>query len=570
MDKAVEYESKTISDYVALLKRHNKVLIWSALSISLSGVYLAYSLPAMYRSTSRFLIESQYIPDNIVQSTVTTYVDEQIQGVRQRVTSSRNVEQLIDEHGLYPELTQTAEVQAAVDEFRAHTALETEVFDVINPRSGRAAQATISFTVSFDHTDPVVARDVAAKLANLYLSENVQSRTEQIHQAAEFIRSDIERYTREVESTGAALADFKEQNLGTLPELMNYNLQTIERTERQIDAMERDIQDARNRQLQLSSELARYEATDTIYDESGTPLLNPTEQLAELQREKMRLISIYSAEHPDVIQIQKEIELLSNVASGSGTQISDIEAQVDAARIELAQLRQRYSEDHPDVVRSSRSLENLELVLERARTENRSTAMSSASSDPYEQQLRVRIQTDAANVQSLTRRKAELEEKLAELESKVALSPRIEREYDALNQSNLTAVANLNDARAKLEEAIKAEKLEAEGGGDKFTIIEPANLPVAPYKPNRTAIILLALVLSIGFGIVVATVLDAMDESVKGSRDVLRIINTPPLAVIPYVETQIEHKQRVAANFGTVALVMGGIVIAIMIASFAG
>jgi len=570
MDKAVEYESKTLSDYLALLKRRHKVLIWSLLIVSLVGVYIAYSLPAMYQSTSRFLIESQNIPDNIVQSTVTTYVDEQIQGVRQRVTSTKNVEQMISDHGLYPELTRTGDLQSAVDEFRLNTALETEVFEVANPRSGRSMQATISFTVSFDHTDPLVARDVAAKLANLYLSENIQSRTDQVQQAMEFIRSDIERYTREVETTGAALADFKEQNLGTLPELMNYNLQTIERTERQIDALERDIQDARNRELQLGSELARYEADETIYDASGTPVLNPTEQLAALQREKMRLISIYSAEHPDVIQIQKEIELLSNVASGSGTQVADIQAQVDAARIELAQLRQRYSDDHPDVVRSARSLENLELVLQRARTEGPSSSAMSSSTDPYGQQLRLRMRTDAANVQSLMRRKADLEEKLVELESKVALSPRVEREYDALNQSNLAAVANLNDARAKLEEAIKAEKLEAEGGGDKFTIIEPANLPTAPYKPNRPAILLLALVLSVGVGILVATALDAMDETVKGSRDVLRLINAPPLAVIPYVETESEHKKRVAANFGTVALVMSGVVLAIMIANFVG
>lgn len=566
----MEYESKSISDYLAMLKRQKKVLIGSVLIISLIGVYVAYSIPAMYRSTSHFLIEQQDIPRDVVQSTVTSYVDEQIQEVRKRVMSSRNLLRLIQEYDLYPDFTPGGSVETKVDEFRLNTLLETEVFDVMNPRSGRAMLATISFTLSFDYGDPVIARDVAAALAALYLTENIQSRTDQVQGTLEFILSDIERYTREVDRTGELLADFKERNLGTLPELMNYNLQTIERSERQIDGLNREIREANNRKLQFSGELARLGPAQTVYDATGAPILNPTEQLGALQREKMRLISIYSAEHPDVIQIQKEIDILSSATAGGGNYLADLQTQIDEARLELASNRQRYSETHPDVSRSRRKLENLESELKRAIAEDRPYQANALPEDPYARQLNLRIAAEDTNIRSLTARKREVQAKLDDLESKVALSPRVEREYDRLNRDSQTAVANLNEARSKFDDAQQAEKLESGGSGDRFTIIEPANLPLRPFKPNRTAILLLAFVLACGSGIILATVLDTMDDTIKGSRDVLRLINTPPLAVIPYLETETEHRHRIMSNVATVALMAGSVLAAVLIASFAG
>lgn len=566
----MEYEGKSLRDYVSLIKRRHKVIVFSIVVISLLGVILAYSIPAMYRSTSRFLIEQQDIPQDIVQSTVTSYVDEQIQEVRQRVMSSSKLIEVVQEHDLYPELRSAGQYQPAIEEIRANALLETEVFDVVNPRSGRAMLATISFTLSFDHENPETAQRVAADLANLYLSENIQSRTDQVQETLEFILGDIERYTQDVEHTSDLLAQFKERNLGNLPELMNYNLQSIERTERQIDAIDREIRDAQNRKLQFASEIARHGPGETVYDESGAPILNPTEQLAELQREKMRLVSVYSAEHPDVIQIQKRIDLLSSAATGTSSFTDAIEAELITARNELAESLQRYSADHPDVRRAQRTVASLENQLAQARaTAGSSSASSPVSNDPYTQQLQARMDAEDVNIGSLQRRKAELQEKLADLESKVALSPQVEREYEILARNNELAIANLNDARAQLEDAQKAEKLESEGGGDRFTIVESATLPLEPYKPNRPAIILLAFVVAFGAGLVLATVLDTVDETVKDSRDVLRLIKTPPLAAIPYVESDHERRRRAMANMAMVAVVVAGVISAYAISQFA-
>ncbi len=567
----MEYESKSINDYSALIRRRSRVVISTIVAVSLVGVMVAYSIPAMYRSTSHFLIEKQNIPQDIVQSTVTSYVDEEIQEVRQRVMSSATLVQIIQEHDLYGNLTATGQSQLAVEALRSNTLLETEVFDVVNPRSGRAMLATISFTLSFDYENAQTAQDVASVLANLYLTENVQSRTDQVQETLEFILSDIERYSQEVEHTGKLLADFKVLNLGNLPELMNYNLQTIERSERQIDGIDREIRDTQNRKLQFASELASLVPPDeAVYDETGAPILNPTEQLSELQRERMRLISVYSAEHPDVVQIQKQIGLLSSAVSGSGGYLIAIQTELSVARSNLVQVAERYSPDHPDVIRAQRTVSSLENEVALAQASAKQHQPSTSQSDPYTQQLTAQMNAEDANIMALQRRKAELQAKLHDLEGKVALSPQIEREYEVLNRSNELAIANLDDVRAQFEDAQKAEKLESAGSGDRFTIVEGATLPLEPYKPNRTAIILLAFIMACGLGLVAATVLDTMDETVKDSRDVVRLTKTPPIAVIPYVETDVEQRQRSLSNVAMVAVVLGGVATAYLIAYLAG
>jgi hypothetical protein len=51
---------------------------------------------------------------------------------------------------------------------------------------------------------------------------------------------------------------------------------------------------------------------------------------------------------------------------------------------------------------------------------------------------------------------------------------------------------------------------------------------------------------------------------------VLRLINAPPLAVIPYLETSKEHAARIRSNVYMVSLMIGGVAAAILIAKTLG
>jgi hypothetical protein len=160
--------------------------------------------------------------------------------------------------------------------------------------------------------------------------------------------------------------------------------------------------------------------------------------------------------------------------------------------------------------------------------------------------------------------------KMDDYEEKMARMPQIERQYAVLTRSNEAAVARFNGTRDKLSEARTAGKLEAEGAGDQFILTDPPQLPLSPERPNRTSILIITIFLALVIGIAAAIVTDSMDQTVQDTRDLFRISNAPPIAVIPYLETPRERRSRVSANIATSGLVAACMVLAIVISRTMG
>ncbi|MEW8287814.1 MAG: lipopolysaccharide biosynthesis protein, partial [Candidatus Thiodiazotropha endolucinida] len=142
-------------------------------------------------------------------------------------------------------------------------------------------------------------------------------------------------------------------------------------------------------------------------------------------------------------------------------------------------------------------------------------------------------------------------------EERLIQSPQVEREYRNLTRDYENALAKYQEVKAKQLEAELAESLERERKGERFSLIEPPQLPEEPDKPNRIAILFLGFVFSFagGFGNVV--VRESMDQSVYGSKSVAAITHAPPLAVIPYIECSEDQRQHTTngaiAIFGLIA-----------------
>jgi succinoglycan biosynthesis transport protein ExoP len=560
-------EDKTLADYIAILKRRLAVLLAAFVVVLVIGVFFAYSLPATYRSTGTIMIEQQNISADFVQTTVTTYADQQIEIVKQRVMSTPSLTAIVQKFGLYPEIVGPNAAYGAAETLRLNTFLERQSADI-----GDRALATIAFTLSFDHTDPVTAQQVAQELANLYVTENVTRRTNQAQLTVEFLQTSIDTARRDVDRTSAALAEFKDRHSGNLPELLDFHLSSIDRTEQQLANLDAEIRESRNRQFLLETQLATTNPLGNAVDENGEPIFGTADRLAQMQNERVRLLSIYSPTHPNVKRVEREIQLLTGGASGPAGAAADVQAlraQLATAQTELQQARRAYTEDHPDVVRLSRSVAVLQQQLEQAPTTTRSqtSALTAlAARDPVVQQLNQQILTEKAYLQSQLVRRADLEGKLDELRRNVAAMPQIEREYEALTRENEFATTRYNEAIGQLDTAQRAQTLETEGSGDRFTLLEPPILPSRPYKPNRMLLVMLVMVIAVGAGIGVATLVDVLDSTLKGTSDVVQLTGAPPLAVIPFLETTTDRRRRLAMNVATVTALVGGVATAIGIA----
>jgi len=91
----MEPYTKTLADYLDLVKRRKYYIVVTWLLVSLISVAVAYNLPKIYRSTATILIDAP-IPTSLLDSTVSQFADEQVQSIYQRVMTTDNVLSIIE------------------------------------------------------------------------------------------------------------------------------------------------------------------------------------------------------------------------------------------------------------------------------------------------------------------------------------------------------------------------------------------------------------------------------------------------------------------------------------------
>ncbi|MGI9225460.1 MAG: lipopolysaccharide biosynthesis protein, partial [Woeseiaceae bacterium] len=271
----MESEELTFSDLLSLVRRRFAVFANSFIALLSISVLLAFGLPSVYESTGTILIEQQDIPDDLVQSTITSYADERIQVISQRVMSTDNLAGLIQRHNLYDYGQDDESIGAKVAKLKDRILIEPISADVFNQASGRPAQATIAFTVTVQHEAPEVARDLATEVTDLFLEENRRSRAEQTLETVSFLESQSAAYQGEIDRIDGEIAGFKSRYQGMLPENVSFNLQALEREERQLIDIKGEIRtlEERIRYLQDERRMSMLEAGGAI------------DRMAELQEE---------------------------------------------------------------------------------------------------------------------------------------------------------------------------------------------------------------------------------------------------------------------------------------------
>ena len=169
-DQGMEENVKGLGDYLAILKRRRWQLIVPAVLIFAAAAAAALLLPPVYKSTATILVEQQEIPQDLVRTTVTSFAAERIQVISQRVMTTAKLGEIIERFNLYPDERRKVPLSDVVEKMREHIDLDMIDADVIDPRSGRASEATIAFTLGYQSDSPQLAQKVANEMVSLYLN----------------------------------------------------------------------------------------------------------------------------------------------------------------------------------------------------------------------------------------------------------------------------------------------------------------------------------------------------------------------------------------------------------------
>lgn len=203
------------------------------------------------------------------------------------------------------------------------------------------------------------------------------------------------------------------------------------------------------------------------------------------------------------------------LAEGSVTQINELEQKLGALRQQRAQLLIENTEKWPEVQNIDSQIKALEKEIENTRQRSSTTVVTNLKTR-YEQA----VQREQALRTSFNQQRGE-----TVTQNEAAINYRlIQQELDT-NKSLLDGLMQ----RSKENDVVQA------GTPNNIYVVDYAVAPDTPVAPRRLRGIALAFALSLVFSVGLAFFLEYMDDTIRSTEDVEKLLHLPTLTVIPMV-----------------------------------
>ena len=555
-----EQVGRSLRDYINLLRRRKSSMVYVAAAVMLLAFLAAFLWPPTYQSESIILIEQQEIPAELVQSTITSYAQQRIEQIKARIMTIGNIMSIVDEFNLHSEEDRRRKTRTEMaQEFRGSVKIRPISAEVVDPRSGRPSSAVIAFSLSYRGDTPSSVQKVTNEITQLYLDENLKGRREESASTSEFLGNEADILKNELGKMDEKIAEFKEKNAGALPDQNAYNTTIVDRTVAQIDTLVFQLSELKKRKLSLESELTQLNPNAPVILSTGQAVLGESDRLKALQTQLRQGEARYNQNHPTIVSLKREIEeLLGSDASYAGRDEALEQLRLEKNR--LAGLQQRYTDEHPKIQESKEIIRSIEksLVGDDFLTEEK-------PDNPAYLLMQNRLDSTNEDIRASTKQLAELREKMDRHEKLLSKSPQVEKDLQEMVRDYQSTSRKYQEIYTKQLSAELAKTLESEQRGERFTLIQPPELPVDPVSPNRIAIVIIGLVLAIGAGAGVAVLLEVLDESVYGVSAVVAATGSAPLVSVGYMENSGERSKhtrvRIFWAFGLIAAAIVGVVL---------
>jgi len=446
-------------------------------------------------------------------ATITSSVAERINSISQEILSRTRLEGIIKEFGLFPGGGGMT-MEDRVGMLRGNIRLDIRRND--------------AFQISFDSGNPETAMKVVNRLASLFIEQNLQLREQQAIGTTNFINSEAERLRKELEEQESLVTYYKINNRYELPDQLDLNLRLVE---------------------QYRGELKANTAT----------LASMQERLGSLQRQL----------------VEANVPVSISSKSGDSELKLNLNQKIQFRQKELDSLLVRYSEKHPDVMRLRTEIRLLEKELEGEKEKAKKAGPSSAKTadNPLKQIIEEQIESLRSSINAIQASNPELLNSIAVHQKRLENIPMRGIELTKVTRTYDITLRKYQDLLAKGLESQLSENLEKKQKGEQFQVIDPANLPLVPFKPNRPFIVFGGLAAGLLGGLAAAFLWEMLDRSFKNSDDLAGFIDLPILATIPAIITRgaVLERRRAQGLLGIStlgALLLGLILVRLFAARF--
>lgn len=493
-----------IADLKGIIRRRAKVVLSVALVVALAGYWVAMALPNEYESSATVLVEPQAVDPDLVESGLAQAdLNRRLHIMAAQILSRSRLSRIIDELGLYQEESNYLVRDEIVNMMRGSVSVSPVIPEMEQTASALRRELKIDqFAIRFRDDDPVVARDVAQRLANDFIEEHIATRVRTSQKSVEFVEAELDRLATAIRQIESQVSDFKAANSGRLPEDLPANTRQLERLSMEAGDLRRDAATARSDEAFFRSQSA------TAREMTGAGM-----ERADTPEARVRMLELAMADfaargftdkHPDVVKTEAELEALkAQIAAGEETAESpgSFAAQSAEAEAERARLRRMHAEQ--------------ELAL--------------------------------------------MQERMETIQEVMAGAPAVAETLDAMEREYHHLFESFQDfSNRRLEASVQAD-LERRQLGEQFRVLEAAFLAPEPTSPNRPVIVIIGIIFGLAMGAGIGIVLEAADASIHDARQLQASFNLPVLVAIPEIwlesDRMRQRRSRIKQAFAAVVLV---------------
>jgi len=479
---------------------------------------VSWLIPSTYRSGTLILVEQPSVPEKYVVSNIDTGIQQQLDSITQQILSRTRLLRIIDSLGLYAEDRKHKSQDELVEQMRKNIEIELSHGD---------DRKLSAFNIYYANSDPKMAQLATAELANLFIAENLEQRQKRSENTTNFLEDQLEQARAKLAQQEAKVRVFKDQHLGELPTQTGSNLQILTGLQNQMQANEDSLNRAKQQNTYLESLLNQYRALDSA----------------------------------------------SKPGEAGPVGLAEIDKELDQLKAQLADLTSHYTDKHPDVRKTREQIAQVEKTRERIIAAMKSGANNSssepaatASLDPKSAPMLELESQLKANRLEIANREAEIKDeqsKISQYQSRLNMAPLMEQQFADITRDYEQSKTDYESLLAKKNQSEMSTDLEKTQQGEHFRMLDPPNLPVRPYKPNRLQLCGLGLAVGLVLGGGFAFGQEKLSGKIYSEREIKKLVPFEVFAEIPPIESleeQSSHRRGVWIA-GAAAVVIVGFIL---------
>ncbi|MDN3517211.1 hypothetical protein QWY84_06300 [Aquisalimonas lutea] len=479
---------------------------WYALGVAwlvaLAGAFVVLTMPDQYRVEARVQVNTESMLQPLLQDlAIEPNLQARLDLMTATLLNRENVERIANENDLLLSARTRGDEVQTIESLRRNISIDQTERERV-------------YRISYQSKSPETAQGVVQSVMDLLLEEAMNLTMSDAASATDFLEQQVNDYEERLRQAEQRLAEFKRDNVGMLPDQGGRDYyQRLRATEDEIQELETQKRTAERRVNSIQ------------------------EQLTALRTG------------------QRQPE------SGSSPRVQALDEQIRESRQQLDNLLLRYTEEHPDVENLQAQIERLEERREELVAESGGEGAPeprAVETNPVYQELQIRLNDRQSEVAALESQIEEKEDRREQLIAQVDEITQVEtrltdltRNYEVVRERYQTLVNRLNTAEMTTE-------ADASGGQMSMRVVDAPITPDNPEGPPRDLYLLALLPVSFGAGGGFAYLLHQIRPVFQGRALLAELTGRPVLGSVSLVLTLRQRKAKLAAItiFGLAALML--------------